>query len=180
MNCLEVENLFVESSVLDLDEKTKYELSAHLSTCTKCARVYQAISLVRNYLDKSTTITPSEELEKQTLELCHEQLAAHVTTSEYPLSRYNINIPKRIWLIFVLLLSLSVFWVFSVFLTNNLPDILSIQNTWVLVMMVQNIIMLILSPLLFKNYYSRSYLIKYKRPLSVVAKSENFSMLLTF
>jgi len=180
MNCLEVETLFVELSVLDFDDKTKSELNGHLTTCTKCARVYQAISLARNHIDKSTAITLSEELENQTLDLCHEKLAAQVETFEGPFLRFHLNIPKRIWLTLALVVSLSVFWVFSVFLSNSLPEILSIHNTWVLVMMVQNIIMLILSPLLFKKYYFRSYLINNNRPLSVVVKNETLNMLLTF
>jgi hypothetical protein len=180
MNCLQVENLFVESSVLDLDEKTKIELSVHLSTCTKCAGVYQAISLARNYLDKSTAITPSKELEKQTLELCHKEIAVQGVTFEESFVKFHLNIPKRIWLTLALVLSLSVFWVFSVFLTNNPPEILSIQNTGVLVLMVQNIIMLILSPLLFKKYYSRSDSVNNNQPLSVVVKNKTLSALLTF
>ena len=88
MNCKQVQESIIESSVHDLDQKTKFELTVHLSDCLKCANVYKTISFVRDSIDKSSEILPSDELQNQTTELCHEKMAVYNEAFEPQSSHY--------------------------------------------------------------------------------------------
>ena len=179
MNCKQIKKIIIESSLNDLNQKTKSELTTHLSGCSKCANVYKTILLVRDNIDKSSEILPSDELQKRTIELCHEELA-NKQVFEPQSSRSQITLPKFIWVTITLLLSLTIFWIFSVLIANNLPEELSIQNTWAILLISQNILMLILSPILLKKYDFTFFSKKEELSSQIVLNNKYMQTLLTF
>lgn len=153
MSCRKIERWIIESSEGDLSPEKLSELQQHLSQCTKCARFEEDLQKMRIGLNQLPPPLPSLELERRTRLICQTSLISHKklerkATLPFPLT----PLPKTIWAALILITILTLIWALPSLKQFPLDQTSSFRAWMVLGIIIQNVTMLILSPLLLRQH----------------------------
>lgn len=157
MNCKQAEELMIDPSQTALDPALQADLAAHLSNCPGCASFRAQFLLIQQGINAIKDPIPSKQLLQDTSSLCHNELIGQtgVIFAEN-VHRSTANTPKYIWVAPVVLLIITIVWALPILkeLANN--QIMTQQTVFVFTIIVQNILMLILAPLLLRRFNLKS------------------------
>lgn len=156
MKCRDVERELVLRSDEIPNGEVRKALRAHLEACPCCASIANEIERLRRAVPGSGGIPPvlPAALLEETRRLCHERIKAREANPVRPASRLNgafRRIPPAVWATTAGLLLLTAFILVPFFGEVLLSEPLS-YISWVgLGFVVQNVLMLLASPLLFRR-----------------------------
>jgi len=153
MQCQQVEKLLLDQAeALQAPEVTS-AVQAHLATCPDCRQFAAQLQVLRGAIPTLKKPTASASLIERTLERCHQEMAQlRVKPSSIKVQPHFLPLPKPVIITLILLMALSVSWVIGV-ITHTIKNQQIDQHTlWVLFFFIQNIMMLLLAPLLINRF----------------------------
>ena len=151
MKCKQAEKLIIELSQTGLDPAIKAELDAHVLDCSKCSSFMEKLHTIHRGIDEIKHPDPSIVLLDRTIALCHDELIEQ--DEIYIVEKYHpeaIQIPKFVWYAFGMLLILTVAWAVPVLKEVLKSQTITRQGIMVVTVIIQNLMMLIFSPVLLR------------------------------
>ena len=151
MKCKQAEKLIIELSQTGLDPAIKAELDAHVFDCPKCTSFREKLHTIHRGIDEIKHPDPSIVLLDRTIALCHDELIEQ--DEIYVVEKYHpeaIQIPKFVWYAFGMLLILTVAWAVPVLKEVLKSQTITRQGIMVVTVIIQNLMMLIFSPVLLR------------------------------
>ena len=151
MKCKQAEKLIIELSQTWLDPAIKAELDAHVFDCPKCSSFREKFHTIHRGIDEIKHPDPSIVLLDRTIALCHDELIEQ--DEIYVVEKYHpeaIQIPKFVWYAFGMLLILTVAWAVPVLKEVLKSQTITRQGIMVVTVIIQNLMMLIFSPVLLR------------------------------
>lgn len=158
MKCNQAEKLIIELSATRLDPAIKAELDAHVFDCPKCTSFREKLHKIQQSIGKIKHPDPSNELLDRTIALCHDELVEQGEI--YGFAKYHpegIRIPKFVWYAFGILLILTAGWAVPVLREVVKSRTVTQQAIMVLTVIIQNLLMLIFSPVLLRRLKLKFY-----------------------
>lgn len=157
MKCKQAKKLIIEASQTELDPKIKAELDEHVLNCAKCGSFRENLQMILEGIENIKAPKPSIELLNETSALCYSELIGQSETfiSE-SFHRLTTKTPKFVWIALGALLILTISWAVPVLKDAAKSQILSRQAMLVITIIVQNIIMLLFSPVLLRSLKLKS------------------------
>jgi len=152
MKCKQAEKLIIELFESGLDPAIKAELDAHVLDCTKCASFREKLHKIHQAMGAIKHPDPSEILLDRTMALCHDELIKQ--DKIYVVEKYHpeaVRVPKFVWYAFGMLLILTVAWAIPVLKEVVKSQVITRQAIMVFTVIVQNLMMLIFSPVLLRK-----------------------------
>lgn len=160
MKCKQAEKLIINSQ--EMNASKKIELENHLKSCPNCSNFMKRFNSITNGSKRLTTIEPSDLLVQTTVEYCHSELSQkNQVVSIFVQSK--IPTPTFIWAAIIAILTVSIIWFFPILKDFLQKNIIYDQTVWIFVIIIQNIIMLLFSPLIInklkpkQHVYNQSY-----------------------
>jgi len=163
MKCKQAEKLIIEGSRTVLDPAIKAELDTHLLDCPRCSNFKDNFQMIYQGINEVKAPEPSTELLEKTIALCHNELIEQGEI--YVFEKYHppkIRLPKFVWVAFGALLILTIAWAVPVLREVAKSQVITRQAVMVLTMIVQNLIMLLFSPVLLRRLKSKFYGINFQ------------------
>jgi hypothetical protein len=152
MKCKDVEKVIIALSAHEVDETTKAEIENHVDSCPNCSKFQQNLNVMKDRIRKIDFPEPSNSLISKTLELCHSELNRQRQNSLHlQLIPDTMPTPNFIWAAVVAIVTISIVWFFPVLKEFILGQHYSEQTIWVLTIVVQNVIMLLLAPIILRR-----------------------------
>ncbi|UCE07038.1 MAG: hypothetical protein JSW07_03090 [bacterium] len=158
MRCKQAEKLIIEVSQAKLDSDIKVELDAHVLNCQQCASFRENLQMIREGINKIKAPEPSKDLLERTGALCHSEIIGK-SESFHPAT---IKTPKFVWVAFGALLILTIAWAVPVLKEVVKSQIITRQAILIITIIVQNLIMLLFSPVLLRRLKLKSYLTNFQ------------------
>ena len=153
MKCKKAQKVIVASYPIGLAAKTRSEIDAHLSECPKCARFLANFNAIRNGLQQLEKPSLSEKLVKQTIKLCYEKLVGQKKKSAVVnQEQLETETPIFLWLALMGLLVRTLIWALPVLNDYFKGNIVTKQTIYVAVLIFQNLLVLIYTPILMRIY----------------------------
>lgn len=157
MKCKQAEKLIIEVAQTKLDPKIKAGLDAHVLNCPKCSSFREKLQWIHQEIHQIKTPGPSKELLEKTNALCHDELIEQSEMYVFEKDRPNaIRIPKFVWIAFASLFVLTIAWAVPVISEAMKFQIITRQAIIVMLIIVQNLMMLIFSPVLLRTMKLKS------------------------
>ena len=157
MQCKDIERWLVDFSEEDLSADGLTEIEEHLSACDRCARFRDDLNTIRTGINKMVASVPDEELVKQTRLRCHAQLRSLTMSGVKTVGRApSLSMPRAIRVALVVLIVLTLIWMWPVLGDFDISQPLSFQTVTVLAVMIQNAAMLFFAPILIRKCRVRS------------------------
>ena len=158
MKCKQAEKLIIEWSQTGLDPAIKTELDDHVLDCLKCSSFMKKTQMIHQSIGEIEQPDPSVALLDRTIALCHAELTKQ--NEIYVVEKYHpevIRIPKFVWYAFGMLLILTAAWAIPVLREVVKSKIITRQVIMVLTVIIQNLMMLIFSPVLLRRLKLKFY-----------------------
>jgi hypothetical protein len=152
MKCNQAEKLIIELSQTWLDPAIKAELDAHVLDCPKCTSFREKFQMIQQGIDKIKHPDPSLALLDRTIAFCHDELIGQ--DEIHVVEKYHseaIRIPKFVWIAFGALLIFTIAWAVPVIKEAVKYQVFTRQAIIVIIMIIQNLMMLIFSPVLLRR-----------------------------
>lgn len=151
MRCKEYEYLIIESTERDLTDTEQLRLKQHCSRCESCSHFKENIEEIHFSLKRSDPPALPADLDKHTKDLCLDEMNRKKERSRYEQRPLRPQVPGYIWAVFALLTILTSFLLFSGLKTINADQPLSLGTIFMLTVILQNTVMLFLSPLIIRK-----------------------------
>ena len=162
MKCKIAERAILESFE-NKNTLTSYEgLLSHLEECPGCREFYKSAAEIMEFGADMADAEVPDGLKIATLEKCLEVIE-HVEEAEAGSGHYHKRIPAMIAASIIIIVVATIYWVTSSAVLDAEDLAAAVPRTWALVTVIQNILMLILAPLLFKKIKKKhepAYLIR--------------------
>ncbi|HEX9973591.1 MAG TPA: hypothetical protein VGD14_16080, partial [bacterium] len=151
MKCKQAEQWIIELSQTGLDPEIKNKLDHHVLHCSKCSAFKKDFDNIQKATHKIKTVTPSAELLEKTIALCQDELAEQKESQAFGKFRpKTTNVPKFVWISFGMLFILTIAWAVPVIKEALETHTITRQSIIVIILMIQNLVMLIFSPVLLR------------------------------
>jgi len=152
MKCKQAEQWIIELSQTGLDPEIKDKLDHHVLHCSSCSRFKENFHWIHQGIPKINTPEPSAELLEKTIALCHDELIAQSEFFGFEKSRPKpAKITPFVRAAFAALLIVSLAWAVLVIREVVKSQTITIQAVLVIIIMIQNLFMLIFSPVLLRT-----------------------------
>lgn len=153
MKCKEIQRWLIDLSEETLEEDRLSQVEEHVTQCAECSLFEEDLKKIRLVIKKTKTPAPSEDLFRRTQLMCHEALKMSNSAASGFLGRIKgASIPAYIWLVFSLLIVLTVIVILPFLKELRSDEPLSLQAVLTLSLMIQNAVMLCFSPILLRKY----------------------------
>jgi len=162
MKCKQIEKILILESVDELDLKNQAEFQQHLSDCPECNRFRTELIKTRQMIANLEPPVLPPQIEKTTIELCHSELR-QLELVRKPLRELSepAQIPIPIWACLILMVFLFTAWATPVLKELIQSQLFSVSTFIIFALLFQNIIMLLLAPLLLKHSSSSAIHARY-------------------
>ena len=146
MRCKEVEKILIVGE--EADEKLRAAAAEHIAHCGDCARFRAGLMAMKSIKPASSPDLP-RELELSTRFSAHAQLRRKKSTALRQVRIFDLPLPVAAAV--TIIIGLTIYWICTGM--GNIPTDgpLPAKTLVSLFILVQNLLMLILSPLLLKN-----------------------------
>jgi hypothetical protein len=148
MKCKNVERLMLDFSEEGLDKETIERIKQHVDGCPRCETLKDDLKKIRISLQQMPFQTASEEFFEQTRARCHANLAKPLKST---LKVLRPSIPWWIWAAFAALLVLTGVLMLPLESGVDLSQPLTFPKFEVIILLLQNLVMLFFSPVLFQR-----------------------------
>lgn len=163
MQCTHAEKLIIEASQTELDPKVKADLENHIMTCPKCTNFSKNLIKMREGIRAIKSPALSGQVLENTRALCRNELTRQSQIAVIEIVQpHVIRIPKFVWIAFAFLIILTIAWAVPVIREFIKSQIVTQQAILIIVIIVQNLFVLLLSPVLLRKLKARSFQINYQ------------------
>jgi hypothetical protein len=163
MKCKRAEKLIIEEAQTKPDPEIKAALDAHVLNCPKCSSFKEKLQWINQEIHQIKTPEPSPEILEKTGALCHIELIDQ--GKRYIFEKYQpdkIKIPRFVWIAIALLFVLTIAWAAPVIREVLKSQIITKQSIIILLLFVQNLMVLVFSPVLLRSQKLKSYNINFQ------------------
>jgi hypothetical protein len=158
MRCQDIERLIVDASGGGLNQEEVGAIEAHISSCEKCARLYEELEGIRVCLRNSSKPELPDALAQKTQELCYAEIESlRHALHEAERRIRNHSIPKLIWAAIASLIVITGFLSFPLIRDIELEQSFSFPAVVVLFLIVQNAAMLFFTPVILRKFRSQNH-----------------------
>lgn len=157
MTCEEIKKLLVDCKPQQMSKQDQQNLAEHISHCRGCFAFQQELRLIRQSLETLQRPVLPLSLDKKTRERCCNELLSGSTKKKFsPVYLKWPRVPKMVWaaLIVLTVFTLILIAPFWGELANDDP--LSPRTLFSIIVISQNVLMLMLAPLLLQRYGKKS------------------------
>lgn len=155
MQCKEYEYLIIESSERDLTAEEQLKLKKHCSLCENCSRLKENIEEIRFSLKQSDPPELPSSLDKKTQQLCNDEINRKKLLLQHKQRSFWAPVPGYIWAAFILLTIMTSFLLFPELKNLNSDKPLSLWTIFMLTIILQNAVMLFLSPVIIRRHKAK-------------------------
>lgn len=158
MRCKDIERLIVDASEGGLSQEETRAIEEHMSSCEKCARLYEELEGIRVCLRNSSKPVLPDELAQKTQELCYRELDFLREAPQKLAHRMrNHSIPKLIWAAIASLILITGFLLLPLIRDIELEETFSFPAIVVLFLIIQNAAMLFFTPVILRKFRGRNH-----------------------
>lgn len=155
MQCKEYKYLIIESSERVLSDEEQQKLKKHCSQCENCSRFKENIEEIRFSLKQSVFPALPFSLDKKTKQFCRDEINRKKYTLQREKKPLRTPIPGYIWAAFILLTIMTSFLLFPELKILNSDQPLSLWTIVMVTVILQNAVMLFLSPVIIRRYKTK-------------------------
>jgi len=144
----------VEKKIIDSFEKMgrgsfNREIKEHIEQCNQCAEFAENYRRIKHNVGCLRHPAPAENLVENTLSLCHSELVSAKNLASAAQTGQT-KTPLFIWFLFGALIVSTILWAVQIFSDYAQGQPVSNNVVWALIICVQNLMMLFLSPILLR------------------------------
>lgn len=153
MRCKDIERLIIDSSDEELNLEELKTIEKHVAHCAQCARFKDELEKIQISIKKMPSPVPEPDLVQRTRERCYAEMSpqqAKDTRITPPLALHPV--PKSIWAALISLILLTVLFITPAFKETIEEQTLSFSSLVILTLIIQNAVMLVLTPILLRRY----------------------------
>jgi hypothetical protein len=153
MRCKHVRVLLVDRQADSVSGSQSRLLNDHLEACGDCREFQRELKLLRQGIRIIPDPVLADDCERNTRELCYREIISVPSGIGIKgKDRNTVRIPRLVYLALMVLVTLTLVLIFPV--AGELPfkTELSLPDALVLTLVLQNAVMLLLSPLLIRRY----------------------------
>lgn len=151
MKCKQVEiaivDSFEEKSVVSLSDDVKN----HIKQCDNCDEFFKYYRQLKVEFEVLPQPMPAENLTENTLSRCHDELTLTENVAKSQQTR-EAKTPLFIWFLFGFVILMIFFWAIPVLRDYAHEQVVSNNLIWLTVLITQNLLILMFSPVLFRRY----------------------------
>ena len=163
MKCKQAEKIIIDASQTEFDPGIKTELDNHVLNCLRCSSFKKNFNQIRQEISEIHVPQPSVELLEKAIALCHDELMEQSEIFVLEKSHADaIKVPQFVWAAFAALLVLMIVWAVPVIRAVVKSQTLTMQAILVIIIIIQNLFMLIFSPVLLRTLKLKSYDINFQ------------------
>ena len=158
MRCQDIERLIVDASEGGLSQEETRAIEEHISSCEKCARLYEELEGIRVCLRNSSKPVLPDSLIQKTQELCYKEMDALrgvLQGSERRIRKRSI--PRLIWAAIASLIVITGFLLLPLIRDIELEETFSFPAIIVLFLIIQNAAMLFFTPVILRKFRVRNH-----------------------
>jgi anti-sigma factor RsiW len=148
--------LIIESSERKLSEEENKTVQEHLDTCPACAAFQKSVEDIQDTVKNLPFPSLSSDLEVRTREICHAEIRsreAFIRARSIRIQRPSI--PVLVWGALFVITVLTIAFVVPQIKDLRLDQSMTFANIVGLTLVLQNAVMLILTPLIMRRFYPR-------------------------
>lgn len=148
MKCKQVEKAIIDSFGEKGVAALSDEIKNHIDQCKDCAGFLKNYQQLQTDFDSLSQPTLSERVAQTTLASCHGELvlAENLVTAQKP------KTPLFIWVLFAFSIVMTILWAFPVLKDYANDQVVTNNLIWLLVLISQNLMMLLFSPVLLRRF----------------------------
>lgn len=152
MECEDYEKLIIDSEGIRLSDAENTNLEAHLQECPRCSRFREELMRLHTFFSTGGTPALPQELDRRTRSLCHTRLQSLRFTAA---RASKTPIPGLVWTALYAIILITGFLALPYVKELRGDGPLSYQTLAALAIVIQNGIMLLLSPVLINRFRSK-------------------------
>jgi len=153
MRCKDIERLIIDSSDEKLGSEELKGIEQHVADCAQCARFKDELEKIQACIKKMPLPVPKPELVQKTRKRCYAEIFPQQAKKTGITQQLPIHpLPKLMWAALFSLILLTVLFFAPAFKEILEQQILSFSSAVVLTLIIQNAVMLILTPVLLRKY----------------------------
>ena len=158
MRCKDIERLIVDASEGGLNQVEIKVVKEHISSCEKCARLYEELEGIRVCLRNSSKPVLPDSLIQKTQALCNREMESLRGAPQRSERRIrNHSIPKLIWAAIASLIVITGFLLLPLIRDIELEKTFSFPAIVVLFLIIQNAAMLFFTPVILQKFRARNH-----------------------
>ena len=157
MKCKDIERMVIASSGELRDAEQLSAIHSHVEHCSQCSGLKDDVESLRVLLQRRAEPVLPEDLDKKTYQMCKSEIhSLRKNTQGFKFRQQMQSIPMYMKIVFSSLLIVVVIWFFLFFKDFGLEgESLSLPAIIGLFLIIQNVGMLLLSPLLIRRFRSK-------------------------
>jgi hypothetical protein len=152
MKCREYQMMLVDDRQERIPGQQMRHLARHLKTCRECQAFRNQLNQLRKGLKKARIPKMPAELDRLTRQRCHNELGRSV-----PINRRGAGIPFLVFGALLALIMVTSILIFPVLGELSGDNSFTPGEIVAVIIVLQNTVMLLLSPLLIRKYRFNSY-----------------------
>lgn len=153
MRCKHVRVLLVDRQPEQLSELESRLLNGHLENCGDCREFQRDIRLLQQGIQVIPNPLLTDDNDRITRQMCYREIETLVAGKEMKRQAQNrARIPRPVYLALMVLIALTLVLIFPVVGEWSFKSQLSLREILTLILVLQNALMLLLSPLLIRRY----------------------------
>lgn len=153
MKCKQCISLVLEQPNRDMSDDESRMLAEHLNRCADCLAFKNELQAVSGLMKAIRAPELSSELDEKTREKCHGALRKAGTIKETAETSPRLfGLPRGILASLFLLVAITLVLVFPTIGELSFKETLSAGEMFTLMLILQNAVMLLFSPVLFRKY----------------------------
>ena len=158
MRCKNIERLIVDASEGGLSQEEIKIIKEHVSSCEKCARLYEELEGIRVCLRNSSKPVLPDSLIQKTQELCYREMESLRRAPQRSERRIrNHSIPKLIWAAIASFIVITGFLLLPLIRDIEQEQTFSFPAVIVLFLIIQNAAMLFFTPVILRKFRSQNH-----------------------
>jgi anti-sigma factor RsiW len=164
MNCKQCRSLILGQWDRELNDHESRMLADHLHRCPECLAFKNELQAMAGMMKSIPPPELSTELNRETLNRCHEMLRKTVPVKKNSKSTFTwFGVPRGVLTALCFLVAITLALILPGFLELTSQETPSAEGMLTLTLVLQNAVMLLISPILFRKYDG----ITFRNPLEV-------------
>jgi hypothetical protein len=153
MRCKDIERLIIDSSDEKLSSEELKGIEQHVADCAQCARFKDELEKIQVCIKEMPLPVPTPDLVQKTRKSCYAEMSEQSAKNTGITPQLPIHpLPKLMWAALFSLILLTVLFFAPAFKEILEQQSLSFSSAVVLTLIIQNAVMLVLTPVLLRKY----------------------------
>lgn len=160
MTCKKIQKMVLDGWLPD-QNSAEDPVSIHLEKCTACRMFFQDIKCLRSHLRPLPEVSVPPELDRKVLALSHQELSRTLRDMrQTALPDPGIPVPRLVAFGMLFIIAVTLWIILPGFGDLNLMETLTPRDRFILLLIGQNALMLIFSPVIFKKFAKKQHIFR--------------------